>query len=283
MSQQLLAIKSACSIDLHPVIKWVGGKRQLLHEIKKYIPSGFNRYFEPFIGGGAVFFSLQQNGSYISDVNEELVNLYCTIKYNAVDLLKDLRKHQNTKEYFLQIRNLDREKQYKQLSDVQKASRFIYMNRTCFNGLYRVNSKGEFNVPFGAYHNPRIVDEENLLACSELLKQTEIRCADFSAILDVVQPNDFVYFDPPYIPLNATSSFTSYTKDGFDVDMQYRLRDVCNTLHHKDVKFLVSNSDTPLTRELYSEYNIETVFASRAINCKASGRGKITEVLIRNY
>lgn len=267
----------------YPIVKWVGGKRQLMFELLKNLPKSYNRYFEPFIGGGALFFELQPDNAYISDMNEELINLYFVVRDSVDELVHDLNKHEISKEYFLKIRNLDRMEKYFKLSNVERASRFIYLNRTCFNGMYRVNSKGEFNVPFGNYKNPRIIDENNLLNCSELLKKTEIKCADFSEIIHKVQKGDFVYFDPPYVPLNETSSFTSYTKDGFDIDMQFKLRDVCDELDSMGVKFMLSNSDTKLVNELYVNYNIKKVFASRQINANANGRGKITEVLVRNY
>lgn len=269
--------------ETYPIVKWVGGKRQLMFELLKNIPKSYNRYFEPFIGGGALFFELQPENAYISDMNEELINLYLVVRDNVYELIDDLSKHEVSKEYFLEIRNIDRTEDYENWSNVQKASRFIYLNRTCFNGMYRVNSKGEFNVPFGHYKNPRIVDENNLINCSNLLQRTEIRHADFSEILTKAQKGDFVYFDPPYVPLSETSSFTSYTKDGFDIDMQFKLRDICDELDNKGVKFLLSNSDTKLVNELYENYNIKKVFASRQINANADGRGKITEVLVRNY
>lgn len=269
--------------ETYPIVKWVGGKRQLMFELLKNMPKSYNRYFEPFIGGGALFFELQPQNGYISDMNEELINLYTVVKDDVYKLIDDLNKHKVSKEYFLKIRNLDRTEKYNSLSDVKKASRFIYLNRTCFNGMYRVNSQGQFNVPFGNYKNPRIVDAENLINCSKLLKNTEICCADFSEILNKVQKGDFVYFDPPYVPLNETSSFTSYTKDGFDLDMQFKLRDVCDELDSMGVMFMLSNSDTKLVNELYSSYEIKKVFASRAINANGNGRGKITEVLVRNY
>lgn len=267
----------------YPIVKWVGGKRQLMFELLQNLPKSYNRYFEPFIGGGALFFELQPQNGYISDMNEELINLYMVVRDNIYDLIDDLNKHEVSKEYFLKIRNLDRTEKYNALSNTEKASRFIYLNRTCFNGLYRVNSQGQFNVPFGNYKNPRIVDTENLINCSKLLKNTEICCADFSKILSKVKKDDFVYFDPPYVPLNETSSFTSYTRDGFDIDMQFKLRDVCDELDSMGVKFMLSNSDTKLINELYSNYEIKKVFASRAINANGNGRGKITEVLVRNY
>lgn len=269
--------------ETYPIVKWVGGKRQLMFELIKNMPKSYNRYFEPFIGGGALFFELRPEQAYISDMNEELINLYSVVRNNVYELIKDLSKHEVSKEYFLEIRNIDRTEQYTELSDVERASRFIYLNRTCFNGMYRVNSQGQFNVPFGHYKNPRIIDKNNLLNCSELLKKTEIKCADFSEILTKVKKGDLVYFDPPYVPLNETSSFTSYTKDGFDINMQFKLRDVCDELDNKGVKFMLSNSDTKLVNELYVNYEIKKVFASRQINANADGRGKITEVLVRNY
>lgn len=269
--------------DTYPIVKWVGGKRQLMYELEINMPKTYNRYFEPFIGGGALFFYLQPDNAYISDMNEELINLYQVVRDNVDELITDLQKHDISKEYFMEIRNIDRTEEYQNWSNIQKASRFIYLNRTCFNGMYRVNSKGEFNVPFGHYKNPRILDENNLINCSNLLQRTEIKHADFSEILKKVKKGDFVYFDPPYVPLSETSSFTSYTKDGFDMDMQLSLRDVCDELDSMGVKFLLSNSDTQFVNELYENYNIKKVFASRQINANADGRGKITEVLVRNY
>ncbi len=269
--------------ETYPIVKWVGGKRQLMFELLKNMPKNYNRYFEPFIGGGALFFELQPDNAYISDMNKELINLYQVVRDNVNELIVDLQKHDISKEYFMEIRNIDRTKEYKNWSNIQKASRFIYLNRTCFNGMYRVNSQGQFNVPFGYYKNPKIVDENNLINCSNLLQRTEIKHADFSEILKNIKKGDFVYFDPPYVPLSETSSFTSYTKDGFDMDMQFKLKDVCDELDSMGVKFLLSNSDTKLVNELYENYNIKKVYASRQINANADGRGKITEVLVRNY
>ena len=269
--------------ETYPIVKWVGGKRQLMFELLKNMPENYNRYFEPFIGGGALFFELQPQNGYISDMNEELINLYSVVRDDVYELIEDLGKHEVSKEYFLEIRNIDRTEKYAELSSIERASRFIYLNRTCFIEMYRVYSQGQFNVPFGNYKNPRIVDAENLINCSKLLKNTEIYCADFSEILNKVQKGDFVYFVPPYVPLYETSSLTSYTKDGFDLDMQFKLRDVCDELDSKGVMFMLSNSDTKLVNELYSNYEIKKVFASRAINANPNGRGKITEVLVKNY
>lgn len=267
-----------------PVIKWVGGKRQLIHELKSFLPKKYNRYFEPFIGGGALFFSLRHQNSFISDYNHELTNLYITIKENPQELIKDLKKHKNTSEYYYETRSLDRdEKKYAKLSHVQKASRFIYLNKTGFNGLYRVNKKGQHNVPYGKYKNPTWLDAENILACSELLGDTEIQTGDFEIIKKYVKKGDFVYFDPPYVPLNASSSFTSYTDQGFDSKMQERLKALCDHLNSIGAYFMLSNSYTDYILDLYKEYDIKTVMASRAVNSKASGRGKIKEVVVINY
>lgn len=269
----------------YPVVKWAGGKRQLINDLLEYMPDFYNNYFEPFIGGGALFFELQAENAYISDINDELINLYKVIQNDVYTLIRSLEKHSKnfSKEYFLYLRNLDRLPDYETLSEVEKASRFIFLNRTCFNGLYRVNSKGHFNVPFGKYKNPRIVDEQNLINCSFLLKKTKIQKADFNEILNYVQKNDFVYFDPPYVPLNDSSYFTSYTKEGFTWKDQEKLKKLCDKLTTKGVRFMLSNSDTEETRKLYSKYEIITVYANRNINANGDGRGKITEILVRNY
>ncbi len=275
--------KEHLNSDTYPLVKWVGGKRQLMFELLKNMPPSYNRYFEPFVGGGALFFELQPANGYISDMNEELINFYNVVRKNVHELIISLKKHKLSKEYYMNIRNIDRTDKYKTLSSVEKASRFVYLNRTCFNGMYRVNSQGQFNVPFGHYKNPRILDVQNLLNCSRLLQRTEIKCADFSYILTMANKGDFVYFDPPYVPLSITSNFTSYTKDGFDIEMQFKLRDICDELDSKGVKFMLSNSDTELVKELYNKYTIIKVFATRQINANGFGRGKISEILVRNY
>lgn len=267
----------------HPPVKWAGGKRQLLPVIRQNIPEKFNRYFEPFVGGGAVFFGVQPQDAYISDLNGDLIDMYTTIRDQPQQLLADLQKHHNTRQYFLSIRAADLDPAYQAWSPAQKASRLIYLNKTCYNGLYRVNSRGHFNVPFGDNPNARIVDIENILSCSAALQRTEIRCADFAEIGDLVGAGDFVYLDPPYVALTQTASFTAYTKDKFDLAKQQQLRALCERLDQIGAKFLQSNSDTPLIHDLYSAYTIQTVVASRAINANATKRGKITEVLIKNY
>ncbi len=271
--------KVACS----PFLKWPGGKRQLLGELLKRLPREYNRFFEPFVGGGALFFKIKPNYGYISDINPDLINLYEVIQNNVEELIKSLKKHKNTEKYFYELRGTDRFDEYKYWSKVEKASRLIYLNKTCFNGLYRMNSDGYFNVPFGFYKNPKIVDEDNLIACSALLKKTEITSASFEAVERKARKGDFVYFDPPYVPLNKTSSFTKYYKDDFDLDSQFALREVCDKLTKRGVYYMLSNSYTETVKDLYKNYNAKIVKASRAINCKAEGRGKINELIITNY
>ncbi len=266
-----------------PVIKWVGGKRQLVDDIKKNIPKNFNTYFEPFIGGGAVFFELKKQNSIINDYNPELTNMYEVIKNNPKELIQDLQKHQNSEEYYYHLRALDRDpKVYAKLSKVEKASRFIFLNKTGYNGLYQVNKKGQNNVPYGRYKNPTIYEEENILKCSSLLQSTTILTGDFENVKEYIKEGDFVYFDPPYVPLNTTSSFTAYTDKGFDDDMQFRLKELCDNIDTIGAYFLLSNSYTDFILDLYKNYDIVTVQTNRAVNCKAEKRGKIKELLVQN-
>ncbi|MGF1588699.1 MAG: DNA adenine methylase [Pleurocapsa sp.] len=284
MISRILNIREIDSnIKAKPFVKWVGGKTQLLPELKVRIPSDLAKYFEPFAGGGALFFNLQPEHSTLIDINEELTNAYRVIKYLTEELIADLKRHIYEKDYYYQIRNVDRRCEYKSWSDVQRASRLIYLNKTCFNGLYRVNSKGEFNTPIGQYKNPKIVDEINLRACSQALQKAEIVNASFLEVEEKVWGDDFVYFDPPYAPLNATSNFTGYSQKGFDDQMQLDLRNLCDRLNAKGVRFMVSNSNAPLILDLYDNYKIELVYATRAINSKGHKRGKIPEVIITNY
>lgn len=266
-----------------PFVKWVGGKSQLLPELASRLPENFSRYFEPFLGGGALFFHLQPEKPVLIDINEELINTYRIIKNQTKELIADLHQHIYEKDYFYQIRNVDRTEKYQSWSDVQKASRLIYLNKTCFNGLYRVNSKGEFNTPIGTYKNPKIVDEPNLRACSQALQKAEIITGSFLKVEELVTNNDFVYFDPPYAPLNATSNFTGYSQKGFDRQMQLSLRDLCDRLNRRGIRFMVSNSNAPLILDLYKDYKVEFVHATRAINSKGNKRGKIPEVIVTNY
>jgi DNA adenine methylase len=267
-----------------PFLKWVGGKSQLLAEITQRIPQRYGRYFEPFVGGGAVFFSERPRKAVLIDVNEELANAYTVVRDDVDGLIKALRRHRYEKEYYYKIRNADRLPSFAGWDPVKRAARLIFLNKTCFNGLYRVNSKGQFNVPIGTYSNPTIVDAENLRACSQALAGVDIRHASFLTVEKLAKAGDFVYFDPPYAPLTMTSNFTSYSKDGFGAEEQQALRDLCLRLDKKGVSFLLSNSDAPLIRELYhkKKFRLATVYAARAVNSKGAKRGKIPELLISN-
>ena len=269
-----------------PVLKWVGGKRQLLGEITPLLPGQITTYCEPFLGGGAVLFSLQPSNAVVNDLNADLITVYEVIRDDVEALIASLKHHENTAAYFYAIRDMDRDKaKYRALSKVERASRMIYLNKTCFNGLFRVNSSGEFNTPFGQYKNPNIVNEPVLRAVSCYFRDSGIRfySEDFAATLDRVGAGGFVYLDPPYDPVSDTASFTGYNKGGFDKSEQIRLKQCCDDLTRRGVKFLLSNSATPFIRELYQGYEMTIVKAKRAINADATKRGAIEEVLIRNY
>ena len=265
-----------------PVVKWVGGKRQLLDEITPLLPKRITSYCEPFLGGGAVLFSIQPTRAIVNDLNQDLITVYEVIRDDVESLLESLKKHENTAEYFYAIRDMDRDKEVYQ---VERASRLIYLNKTCFNGLFRVNSSGEFNSPFGHYKNPNIVNEPILRAVSKYFGASNITfySEDFAETLKRVRKGGFVYLDPPYDPVSDTASFTGYNKGGFDRNEQIRLKQCCDELTRRGVKFMLSNSATEFIKELYGEYEITIVKAKRAINSDASKRGAIEEVLIRNY
>lgn len=269
-----------------PVVKWVGGKRQLINDILRLKPTHITSYCEPFLGGGAVLFSLQSRNIIINDLNEELVNIYAVIQNNIDDLILDLKQHKNTPEYFYSIRDLDRNKSsYQNLSPVQRASRIIYLNKTCYNGLFRVNSAGEFNTPFGYYKNPNIVNEPVLRAVHNYFQSSNVSlsCQDYAQVLENVPKNTFVYLDPPYDPVSDTANFTGYNKGGFGKEEQIRLKKCCDLLDRRNIKFLLSNSSTEFIRELYGDYHITIVHAKRSVNSVGSKRGEIDEVLVRNY
>ena len=282
-----MKIKEIKEITLQPFTKWTGGKRQLLPVIRELMPKTYNRYFEPFVGGGALFFDLAPKDAVINDFNAELINCYQQIKDNPQELIEILKVHQeyNSKEYYLDLRSADRDERIDMMSEVQRAARILYMLRVDFNGLYRVNSKNQFNVPYGRYKNPKIVDENLVSAISTYLNnnQIEIKKGDFEkAVLDV-QPGDFVYFDPPYIPLSETSAFTSYTHEGFSYDDQVRLRDTFKKLSDGGAYVMLSNSSSFLVEELYRDFNIHYVEANRTNGAKSSSRGKISEIIVTNY
>lgn len=265
-----------------PFVKWAGGKRQLINTLFESAPSSFANYHEPFVGGGALYFKLWSEGmvkkAYLNDYNPDLVGAYKVIKKNPLDLIEELKsgKYTNQPEVYYQIRESEPEE------EIEKAARFIYMNKTAFNGLYRVNSKGKFNVPFGKYSNPKICDEENILLVSEALRRATITLGDFSVVARKARKGDFVYFDPPYHPLSNTS-FTSYTDADFSEEDQRRLSEVFSTLDNNGVNVMLSNSYSPLIMDLYSNYEPRKVMARRSINCKADKRGPVAEIIALNY
>ncbi|MBB1537410.1 MAG: DNA adenine methylase [Bacteroidia bacterium] len=270
-----------------PFLKWAGGKRQLMPEIRKMLPNGVanHPYYEPFIGGGALFFELLPKRAVINDYNEELINVYTVIRDNPSELIEDLKRHKNTAEYFYKIRAIDRQPLFSNLTRIERASRIIYLNKTCYNGLYRVNNAGEFNSPFGRYKNPNIVNEPVIKAVSKYLNSSQIQISscDYALILKDIPTDSFVYLDPPYHPISESSSFTGYVQGGWDEGDQLRLRDVCNRLRDNGIKFLLSNSASDFIREIYSDYNIHIVQAKRSVNSNSSRRGQVDEFLIRNY
>lgn len=269
-----------------PFVKWAGGKRQLMESITPLLPKRISSYCEPFLGGGAVFFSLQPKKAVVNDLNQDLMLVYETIRDDVDALIASLQTHENTADYYYMMRDMDRDKKaYSALSRVEKASRLLYLNKTCFNGLFRVNSSGEFNTPFGHYKNPNIVNEPVLRAVSQYFSASSITfCSeDFSRTLERVGKGAFVYLDPPYDPLSGTANFTGYNQGGFGRAEQIRLKEACDRLTKRGVKFMLSNSATDFIRELYQAYDVTVVKAKRAINANARKRGAVEEVLIRNY
>lgn len=269
-----------------PVLKWVGGKRQLLDVLKPLLPRRITTYCEPFAGGGALLFNLQPKTAYVNDINKELIRVYEIIKRDVEALIAALQDFKNDADFFYSVRDWDRDREkYSLLTDVQKAARILYLNKTCYNGLFRVNSAGEFNSPFGNYRNPNIVNAQTLRAVSSYLNAAAIHLTsiDYAEVLQGLPKGTFVYLDPPYDPVSNTSSFTGYAKGGFSRDEQVRLRKCCDELHRRGLKFMLSNSATDFIKEQYSAYKITVVQAKRAINSDATKRGGIDEVVVRNY
>jgi DNA adenine methylase len=284
----VLLSKSVRRGNARPFVKWVGGKQQLLPQLEPLFPVNFRRYFEPFVGGGAVFFRLWNTGRlpsqvFLFDNNPELVNAYVVARDQVDALIEALAIHQqlHSKSHYYKVRGLDREKA--QLNEVDKAARTVYLNRTCYNGLFRVNSKGQFNVPIGSYASPQILLENVIRTAGAALQGVIVEIRDFRDIMQFARPRDFFYFDPPYDPLTKTASFTSYTAESFGEDDQRALADIVSSLSAKGAYVMLSNSKTPLILDLYKRFRIETVQAKRAVNSDASGRGCIEEVVVLNY
>lgn len=265
-----------------PVLKWAGGKGRLLPQYEPFFPESFNRYFEPFLGSGAVFFHLRHQfpkmKAILSDTNAELIQFYTVLRDQLEPLLEKLEEHaaRHSKEYYYEVRACQPE----ELDPIARAARLGYLNKTCYNGLYRVNSKGRFNVPVGRYKNPSICNRPKLEAASKALQGTELKVTPFEKVLRRARAGDLVYFDPPYEPLNRTSNFTSYTRDNFTAEDQARLAVVFRKLRDKGATVMLSNSTAPLIRELYAPFQIHQVEAHRFINSKADKRNKIKELLI---
>ena len=276
--------------DYQPFIKWVGGKRGLLSQIIPLLPKNFNNYFEPFVGGGALFFELYTRGLlkdkevFLFDINAELINAYNIVTNYPNQLINELEifKQNHSQEFFYEVRSWDRQNDFLQRSDIQRASRFIYLNKTCFNGLYRVNKNNQNNVPIGSYKNPNICDAEVILSASRALKNVNILNSSYKEVLKYASKNDLIYFDPPYYPLTQTASFTSYSEFEFLEKQQLELYDVFKSLSEKGCNVLHSNSDTEFIKDLYKDFEIKEIFANRFINSKGSDRGKISEVIIKN-
>jgi DNA adenine methylase len=264
--------------EAKPFIKWAGGKRQLLSAILSRLPNHYRRFHEPFVGGGAVFFALRPAAAVLYDQNERLIRAYLGVKNSVESVIALLRTYRNEKRFFLKMRS----RSIDNSSDAEVAAWLIYLNKTGFNGIYRVNSKNLFNVPYAGNPRATICDEVNLYACSESLKSAELRCSDFAMVLETAGPGDVVYFDPPYVPVSATSYFTSYTSQGFSLKDQIRLRDVAIELRRRDVFVLLSNSNAPAVIELYKKwFDCIPVSAYRLVNSDPLGRGKVTELLIK--
>lgn len=268
-----------------PFLKWAGGKAQLADALWERRPPLFEVYHEPFLGSGALFFRLYREGqvqhAVLSDLNLELIDTYLAIRDHASDVIQILAEFPYEKQFYYDLRAQDPWR----LSLAERAARMIYLNKTGYNGLYRVNRQGKFNVPFGRYRSPRYLDRENLLAVSLALQDVEIRCASFETVLQRAQAGDWVYCDPPYMPISPTAHFTAYQADGFGLHDQERLRDVCLELSHNGVYVMVSNSNTEFIRSLYRSvyFTVDTVMAKRAINCNGARRGKVSELVITNY
>jgi DNA adenine methylase len=263
-----------------PFLKWAGGKIQFLKKYEDFLPDRerIGRYFEPFIGSAAVYFHLQPSNATLSDINQKLIDVYRVVQQDVDNLIEALKVHKNQKAYYYRVRKMKPEK----MTLVDQAARLIFLNKTCYNGLYRENSKGEFNVPFGRYKNPTICDEDRLRTASCALTGVQLKAVDFEAAVETAEAGDFIYFDPPYVPLNATSNFTSYNKYGFSHEDQERLAETFRRLDKLGCYVMLSNSSAPVVWDLYEGFQFERIKARRSINSKADGRGPVTELLITN-
>lgn len=276
---QLSPVQTRVVVKGQPFLKWAGGKTQLLNALISRAPATFNVYFEPFLGSGALYFALSPDHAVLSDINDDLINAFQVVRDSHNELISKLSTYENSKDFFYEIRALDA----KSLSPIDRAARLIYLNRTCFNGLYRVNKQGQFNVPFANYKNPNFVQEAKLIADSKLMQGAKIMHASFGEALKSAKKGDFVYLDPPYYPLGGFSDFKRYNKEQFHKEDHEKLAELYNQLSDRGCYVMLSNSDTPFTRELYKNWRIDTVYAKRMINCDATKRGEVTEIIVTNY
>lgn len=268
-----------------PFLKWAGGKKRLISQFEPFFPESFDTYIEPFLGGGAIFFHVYERFRpqriVLSDFNRDLITCYQVVRDAVEPLIERLQAHKErlSKEYYYVVRSQDAE----ELTPLEQTARLILLNKTCFNGLYRVNRKGRFNVPFGRYKNPRIYDPENLRLVSQILQNVILHSRDFASCIEYVNGKTFVYMDPPYYPLSATANFTSYTQGAFSAEDQQRLAKIYQELKVRGAQVMESNSDCEAVRDLYGCHRLETVYANRAINSRADRRGRISELLILSY
>ncbi|SCI38251.1 Modification methylase DpnIIA [uncultured Blautia sp.] len=263
------ALKQTIAVPAKPILKWAGGKTQMLGDLLPKVPPSYGRYIEPFFGGGAMFFALQPERAIIADSNPELINLYRQVSEHVEDVIYQLKKYENTPEIFYKVRGQD----WTMLPEAEAAARTIFLNKTCYNGLYRVNKKGQFNVPFGKYKNPKICDEDGLRAASNALKKAEIVCGDYLIVLErYAQPGDFVFLDPPYLPISEYSDFKRYTKEQFYEEDHVELAKMVMTLHERGCHIVLTNSNHPLVHELYAPFTIDVIQTKRHISCNDSTR-----------
>lgn len=264
-----MSVKTVKAPVAKPILKWAGGKTQMLGELMPRVPKTYGRYIEPFFGGGALFFSLKPENAIIADSNPELINMYLQVAHHVDDVIECLQKYENTSEMFYEVRSLD----WQTLPKAEAAARTIYLNKTCFNGLYRVNRSGQFNTPFGKYKNPKICDIDALRLASEALRKADILCGDYILVLEhYAQPGDFVFLDPPYLPISENSDFKRYTKEQFYEDDHVELAKMIDTLHERGCYVILTNSNHPLVHQLYEQYKIEVIQTKRHISCHGDTR-----------
>jgi DNA adenine methylase len=268
-----------------PIVKWAGGKARLLAQLRPLLPPGVElmRHVEPFVGGGAMFFAQQPARALLCDVNPRLVATYEAVRDEVEHVIEHLARLEPEHDARAYYRVRERYNRARAVSRAERSAMFIYLNKTCFNGLHRVNQKGEFNVPVGRYVRPRILSRDALLSASRQLRSAELRCTGFETLLSSAKPGDFVYFDPPYEPVSGTASFTAYAQDGFGRRDQLRLREVFSALDKRGCKLMLSNSDSAFIADLYRDFHLDYVAAARAINCNAEKRGPVRELVVRNY